>query len=182
MHTVTRVQILDEADNISHRTNILGKSMNPFILPPTMEKENSEFKPVKLCFKFDLAFHPTCVEGLVNTYILKRLPFYFIRWIGFSYDLSPVNGSLCFTYAYVDIAFSRWDIATEVYRLVYHSSKKNKTRRALLEKQGRTHKRRSLMDACTWMCQCWPTSKDWLTLVLSGHKILHRRPARSDWW
>ena len=34
----TRVQTLDEADCISHRTNTLGKGMNPSILPPAMGK------------------------------------------------------------------------------------------------------------------------------------------------
>ena len=34
----TRVQILDGADCISHRTNTLGKSMNPVILPSAMGK------------------------------------------------------------------------------------------------------------------------------------------------
>ena len=38
MDTVTRVQILDETDCISHSTNILGKDMNPIILPPAMGK------------------------------------------------------------------------------------------------------------------------------------------------
>ena len=38
MDTVTRVQILDEADCISHSTNALGKGMNPIILPPAMGK------------------------------------------------------------------------------------------------------------------------------------------------
>ena len=33
-----RVQILDEADCISHSTNTLGKDMNPIILPPAMGK------------------------------------------------------------------------------------------------------------------------------------------------
>ena len=36
MDTVTRVQILDETDCISHSTNTLGKGMNPIILPPAM--------------------------------------------------------------------------------------------------------------------------------------------------
>ena len=36
--TVTRVQILDEADGISHRTNTLVKGMNLIILPPAMGK------------------------------------------------------------------------------------------------------------------------------------------------
>ena len=34
MDTVTRVQILDETDCISHSTNTRGKGMNPIILPP----------------------------------------------------------------------------------------------------------------------------------------------------
>ena len=38
MDTVTRVQILDETDCISHSTNTLGKDMNPIILPPAMGK------------------------------------------------------------------------------------------------------------------------------------------------
>ena len=57
--------------------------MNPIILPPAMgrvgqtgffsfgeatslEKENSEFKPVKLGLKIDLVLYPAQVEGLVN--------------------------------------------------------------------------------------------------------------------
>ena len=60
--------------------------MNPIILPPAMgkqygrlgswalvrqlvkEKENSEFKPVKLCLKNDLVSYPARAEGLVNIY------------------------------------------------------------------------------------------------------------------
>ena len=38
MDSATRVQILDEADCISHSTNTLGKGMNPIILPPAMDK------------------------------------------------------------------------------------------------------------------------------------------------
>ena len=34
MDTVTRVQILDKTDCISHSTNTLGKGINPIILPP----------------------------------------------------------------------------------------------------------------------------------------------------
>ena len=36
MDTVTRVQILDDADYILHNT--LGKVMNPIILPPVIGK------------------------------------------------------------------------------------------------------------------------------------------------
>ena len=38
MDTAMRVQILDETDCISHRTNTLEKGMNPIILPPAMAK------------------------------------------------------------------------------------------------------------------------------------------------
>ena len=38
MDTATRIQILDETDCISHSTNILGKGMNPIILPLDMCK------------------------------------------------------------------------------------------------------------------------------------------------
>ena len=40
MDTVTRVQIQDEADDISHRANTLGKGMDPIalLLPPAMSK------------------------------------------------------------------------------------------------------------------------------------------------
>ena len=38
MDTAARVQILDQADCISHNTNTLGKGMNPIILPPAMGK------------------------------------------------------------------------------------------------------------------------------------------------
>ena len=34
----TQVQILDEADCISHSTNTLGKGMNPIILPSAIGK------------------------------------------------------------------------------------------------------------------------------------------------
>ena len=38
MDTVTRVQILDETDFISHTTNTLGKGVNPIIIPPAMSQ------------------------------------------------------------------------------------------------------------------------------------------------
>ena len=38
MDTATQVQILDETDCISHRTNSLGEDMNPVILPPAIGK------------------------------------------------------------------------------------------------------------------------------------------------
>ena len=68
MVTVTQVQILDKAVSISHGTNTLGKGMNLTIVLPLMDKivgqtdsiilvwqpvydkENTEFKSVKLGF------------------------------------------------------------------------------------------------------------------------------------
>ena len=38
MDTAKGVQILDEADWISHSTNIFGKGMNPIIAPAAMGK------------------------------------------------------------------------------------------------------------------------------------------------
>ena len=38
MDTMTRIQILDEVDCISHNTNTLGKGMNPIIIPLAMGK------------------------------------------------------------------------------------------------------------------------------------------------
>ena len=38
MDIATRVQILDEADCISHSISTPEKGMNPIILPPTMSK------------------------------------------------------------------------------------------------------------------------------------------------
>ena len=33
------------------------------------QKENSEFKPIKLNLKIDIMLHPASVEGLINGYI-----------------------------------------------------------------------------------------------------------------
>ena len=52
MDTVTGVQILDEADYISHSTNTLGKGMNPILLPPAMgkiEKQTGFFSLGQCC-------------------------------------------------------------------------------------------------------------------------------------
>ena len=78
MDTVTTVQTLDEAVFISNSTHTLMKGMNPTTLPPAMgkivgqtgqpiwEKENSEFKPVKLCLEIDIALRSARTEGFVN--------------------------------------------------------------------------------------------------------------------
>ena len=47
-----------------------------------------------------------------------------------------------------------------------HPSKTNRTCGTLLEKQGRTHKRRSSMDPKRWTYKCWSTSKNLSTSVL----------------
>ena len=74
MDTASQVQILDEAYSISYSTNTMRKGMNPIILPPAMgklgslalvsqpvrEKENFEYKPVKLRLKIDLVLHRAC--------------------------------------------------------------------------------------------------------------------------
>ena len=75
------VQILDKIIFISHQSNTFGKCMNPTLLPPVMgkqqsrlgsstmvwqlvkEKENSEFKLVKLSLEIDLVSHLAHVEG-----------------------------------------------------------------------------------------------------------------------
>ena len=75
MDTAIRVQILDEADRISHRINTLGKGINTIIRVNSRgdlvrqlvkEKENSDLKPVKLRLKNDLVSYPARAEGLVN--------------------------------------------------------------------------------------------------------------------
>ena len=95
MDAAIRVQILDEADCISHCTNSLGKDMNPSILPPAIsrlnfltlvwqlvyEKENFEFEPVKLRLKTDPVSHPVRAERLVNTYL----------WDWYRAPLSPLT-------------------------------------------------------------------------------------------
>ena len=71
MDTATRVQILDNADCISHSTNILAKGLGSLALvkQPVKEKEKSELKPVKLRSKiylvsYPLRAHSSCQNGL----------------------------------------------------------------------------------------------------------------------
>ena len=47
-NTVTRVQIQEEFVCISHTVNIVGKSMNPTILPPAIEKIVEQTVPFNL--------------------------------------------------------------------------------------------------------------------------------------
>ena len=42
-----------------------------------------------------------------------------MREIRFSWGWKPININPYFTYAYVDITISEWDIATDVYEIVY---------------------------------------------------------------
>ena len=44
--------------------------------------------------------------------------------------------------------------------LANYPSKMNKTCWAQLEKKGQTHKSCSIMESCTWVCQCWLTNKE----------------------
>ena len=87
---VVREFVLQSRYYVHFRANTLGKGMNPLILPPAMgkqqdglgssalvrqivqEKENSEFKPVKLRLKTDLASYPARAEGLVNSIVLEN--------------------------------------------------------------------------------------------------------------
>ncbi len=71
--TVTRVQILDESDCISHSTNTLGKGMNPIILPPAMYKivGRHEFKSWKRLSAFHIALQAfPCFPLLMGTIII----------------------------------------------------------------------------------------------------------------
>ena len=83
--------VLQSRYYVHFRANTLGKGMNPLILPPAMgkqqdglgssalvrqlvqEKENSEFKPVKLRLKIDLVSYPARAEGLVNSTLGKGM-------------------------------------------------------------------------------------------------------------
>ena len=49
---------------------------------------------------------------------LGRIPVLFFREIRIPYGHWFNRNSPCFTYAHVDITFSRWDMATEVHELV----------------------------------------------------------------
>ena len=54
--------------------------MNPTVLALTMgkivgQKENSEFKPVKLCLKIDFVLHPAHADGLIYIYIYIYIVF-----------------------------------------------------------------------------------------------------------
>ena len=73
MDTANHVQILDEAVCISHGTNtnytLFRLVSLIFIWQPVKEKENSEFKPVKLRFEMTLCFILLLLESWVNTYI-----------------------------------------------------------------------------------------------------------------
>ena len=74
MELVTQVQIQHEAAGI---VNMLGKGMNPTILPSAIssradralhlwydKKSKTEFKPMVLCLKNDLRYHFSCGRGV----------------------------------------------------------------------------------------------------------------------
>ena len=58
--------------------------------------------------------------------------------------------------------------------------KTNQTCRTLLEKQGRTHKRCTLMDPHTWPCKSRTTSTNIHSAAMWGYGILSWRPAWGD--
>ena len=57
-----------------------------------------------------------------------------------------------------------------------YSSKTNQTWRTLLEKQGRTHKRCTLMDPHTWPCKSRTTSTNIHSAAMWGYGMLSWRP------
>ena len=60
--------------------------------------------------------------------------------------------------------------------LTNHPREKNSTCWTLLEKQGRTHQRRSPMDAHTWIPECGSASKNLHSSALWGHWLPPGRP------
>ena len=58
-----------------------------------------------------------------------------------------------------------------------YSSQTNQTRRTLLEKQGRTHKRCTPMDPHTWLCKSRTTSTNIHSAAMWGYGMLSWRPA-----
>ena len=52
-----------------------------------------------------------------------------------------------------------------------YTSSTNQTRRTLLEKQGRTHKRCTPVDPHTWMCKSGTTSTNLHTATMWGHRM-----------
>ena len=48
---------------------------------PVWEKENAEFKPVKLCSKIDFVLYSARMEGLVNTYTHTHTRIYIYIYI-----------------------------------------------------------------------------------------------------
>ena len=57
MDTTTRVQIRDEADCSLHSSKTLGKGINPFSLPPTMDKWEERLDSLSL--DSDVSFSKT---------------------------------------------------------------------------------------------------------------------------
>ena len=97
METVTRLQILDKDNYISHPTNTLGKNVNPTIALPAMgkklgrvnsltllwqpvsKKENSEFKPVKLRMKILLEGRGWLIYKVTKKKKTETLFYYFYK-------------------------------------------------------------------------------------------------------
>ena len=73
MDTMTRVQILDKADCISHSTNTLGKGMNPIILPQAMGKLTTQFLSATKVFSFQLATRYFLLLGFCPLFSLSYI-------------------------------------------------------------------------------------------------------------
>ena len=63
-----------------------------------------------------------------------------------------------------------------------HPNQMNMTCGTLLEEQGRTHKRRSLMPPFSQTCKCRTTNWKLSTTALYGHMMWPGRLAGSDGW
>ena len=61
----------------------------------THEKENSEFKPVKLRLKFDLVSHPARAEGLVNMIVTWPRDNQWTLFISFYFWMELVKTTCC---------------------------------------------------------------------------------------
>ena len=69
------------------------------------------------------------------------------------------NAAFCLEQILEAVPYKTPAVLQLAYHFTNHSSKTNKTRKALLQKQRLTHKWHSLMDSCKKMCQCRPISK-----------------------
>ena len=62
-----------------------------------------------------------------------------------------------------------------------YTSSTNQTRRTLLEKQGRAHKRCTPVDPHSWMCKSGTTSTNLHTAAMWGHGFVILKTCRRRW-